>query len=73
MQVVTAAIITNFDENVRSMRDAFASLRAELVRQFPKTRFVNFDFESQSQSTALAPQSGQRKVTLRPREPPAQR
>jgi hypothetical protein len=48
MQVVTAAIITNFDENVRSMRDAFASLRAELVRQFPKTRFVNFDFGSQS-------------------------
>jgi hypothetical protein len=47
-QVVTAAIITNFDENVRSMRDAFASPRAELIRQFPKTRFVNFDFGSQS-------------------------
>jgi hypothetical protein len=57
MQVVTAAIIMNFDENVRNMRDAFTSLRAELVRQFPKTRSVNFDFESQS--TALAPKSGQ--------------
>jgi len=44
MQVVTAGIITNFDENVRSMESAFKALRSELVRLFPKVKFVNFDF-----------------------------
>jgi hypothetical protein len=59
MQVVTAAIITNFDENVESLRAVFTSLRTELVRLFPKIRFVNFNFEPQLPTVQVAPQQGQ--------------
>jgi hypothetical protein len=45
MQVVTGAIITNFDENVKSLQAAFVALRTELIRQFPKAKFVNFNFD----------------------------
>jgi hypothetical protein len=56
----------NFDENVKSMRDAFVSLHAELVRQFRKTRFVTFDFETQLRRTGAAPQSGSRSAAAAP-------
>lgn len=69
MQVVTTAIITNFDENVQSLRAAFLSLRAELVQLFPKTRFVDFNFEPQQLAAAPAPQSRRVAVVLRPRAP----
>ena len=59
LQVITTAIITNFDENVQSLRGAFVSLRGELIRLFPKRRFVNFNFDPQLQPTASAPQQRQ--------------
>jgi hypothetical protein len=49
MQVITAGIINNVDENVRSMEAAFRALRSELVRLFPKIKFVNFDFNPKQQ------------------------
>jgi hypothetical protein len=58
MQVVTAAIITNFDENVQSLRAAFTSLRAELVRLFPKTHFVDFNFEPPQRAAAYPHRRG---------------
>lgn len=45
IQVVTGAIISNFDENVKSLQAAFVALRTELVRLFPKAKFVNFNFD----------------------------
>jgi hypothetical protein len=45
MQVVTSGIITNFDQNVESLRSAFTVLRKEMIRLFPKTNFVDFNFD----------------------------
>jgi hypothetical protein len=51
MQVTTAAIITNFDEKVKSLQAAFTALRTKLVEFFPKAKFVNFNFDPQSKVT----------------------
>jgi hypothetical protein len=50
MRVVTSAIIANFDQSVQSLQIAFTALRKELIRLFPKTNFVNFNFDSPSVS-----------------------
>jgi len=60
MQVTTAAIIMNTDENVKSLQAAFTTLRTELIRLFPRTKFVNFDFEpalkaAQTEAKGLQP------------------
>lgn len=55
MQVTTASIITNFDENVKSLRAAFTALRTELIRLFPKTTFVDFNFEPGPVAAASKP------------------
>ena len=55
MQVVTSAIITNFDQNVQSLQVAFTALRTELLKLFPKARFVDFNFEPQLQTVQVTP------------------
>src|SRR5262249_18862238 len=47
LRVTTDAIMTNFDENVQSLQAAFTALRTELIKIFPKVRFVNFQFSLQ--------------------------
>jgi hypothetical protein len=44
LEVISSEIITQFDKNVQSTQEAFTSLRAELLRLFPKTRFINLKF-----------------------------
>ena len=42
LRVITAAIITNFDQNVDSSRAAFLKLRAALKTIYPKRKFIDF-------------------------------
>jgi hypothetical protein len=55
LEVITGEIITQFDKNVHSTQEAFTSLRAELVRLFPKTRFLNLKFEVEDTAPAPPP------------------
>ena len=58
MKVTTAAIITNFDENVESLRAAFTALRSTLLQLFPKTKFVNINFEPEPKPAQADPKEG---------------
>ena len=44
LKVTTSGIITNFDENVKSLRQAFMNLRAALKNIFPERKFIDFKF-----------------------------
>jgi hypothetical protein len=59
MKVITAAIITNFDENVKSLQAAFTALRTTLLQLFPKTKFVNFNFEPAQKPAHTEPKGRQ--------------
>jgi hypothetical protein len=55
MRVTTAAIITNFDQNVISAQAAFTALRTKLIELFPKVKFVNVKFDPDSKPAAPEP------------------
>jgi hypothetical protein len=57
MKVTTAAIITNFDENVKSLEAAFIALRTKLLHLYPKTKFVNFNFHPAQEPGSAAAQA----------------
>jgi hypothetical protein len=44
LKVMTSGIITNFDENVKSLRHAFTNLRTALKTIHPDRKFIDFKF-----------------------------